>query len=146
MTILTTSGGTMSNWNESIIDEFRANSGKVGGYFANTPLLLLHTVGAKSGQQRINPVAYVSDGERLLIIASKGGADSNPDWYYNLLANPIVTVELGNEQYQVRATAVTEEPERSRLYAKMVERMPGFADYERKTSRKIPAVVLERVG
>jgi deazaflavin-dependent oxidoreductase (nitroreductase family) len=80
------------------------------------------------------------------VIASKSGVDSNPDWYYNLLANPTVTVELGNEQFQARATAVTEEPERSRLYAKMVEMMPGFADYERKTSRRIPAVVLERVG
>src|SRR5438105_3027655 len=135
----------MSNWNESIIDEFRANSGKVGGYFANTPLLLLHTVGAKSGQQRINPVAYVSDGERLLIIASKGGADSNPDWYYNLLANPIVTVELGTEKFRARATPVTEGSERDRLYAKMVARNPGFADYEQKTTRKIPAILRERV-
>jgi deazaflavin-dependent oxidoreductase (nitroreductase family) len=91
-------------------------------------------------------LVYVTDGDRLVIIASKGGAPSNPDWYYNVLANPIVTVELGNEQFQARATPVTEEPERSRLYAKMVEHRPGFAEYEQKTSRKIPAIILERVS
>ena len=135
----------MTNWNQSIIDEYRANGGKVGGYFANTPLLLLHTIGAKSGQQRVNPVVYVSDGDRLLIIASKGGAPSHPDWYYNLLANPIVTVELGKEKFRARAAAVTEGPERDRLYALMVARNPGFAEYEKKAKRKIPAILLERV-
>lgn len=136
----------MSDFNQTIIDEFRANGGKVGGYFAGANMLLLHTVGAKSGQERTNPLVYVTDGDRLVIIASKGGADSNPDWYYNVLANPNVTVELGNEQFQARATAVTEEPERSRLYAKMVDHRAGFAEYEQKTNRKIPAIVLERVG
>src|SRR5689334_5894941 len=136
----------MSDFNQSVIDEFRANGGKVGGYFAGANMLLLHTTGAKSGQPRINPVVYVPDGDRLVIIASKGGADSNPDWYYNLLANPNVAVEVGDEQFKARATAVTEEPERSRLYAKMVAHRSGFAEYEQKTSRKIPAVVLERVG
>jgi deazaflavin-dependent oxidoreductase (nitroreductase family) len=135
----------MSDFNQAIIAEFRANSGKVGGYFAGANMLLLHTVGAKSGKARINPVVYVTDGDRLVVIASKGGADSNPDWYYNLLANPTVAVELGTEQFQARATAVTEEPERSRLFAKMVEHRSGFAEYEQKTSRKIPAVVLERI-
>jgi deazaflavin-dependent oxidoreductase (nitroreductase family) len=136
----------VSDFNQATIDEFRTNDGKVGGYFAGANLLLLHTIGAKSGQPRTNPVVYVTDGDRLVVIASKGGGDSNPDWYYNLLANPTVTVELGTGQFQARATAVTEEPERSRLYAKMVEHRPGFADYEQKTSRKIPAIVLERVG
>jgi deazaflavin-dependent oxidoreductase (nitroreductase family) len=136
----------MSDFNQAVIDEFRANNGKVGGYFAGANMLLLHTVGAKSGQARTNPVVYVTDGDRLVVIASKSGADSNPDWYYNLLANPTVTVELGTEQFQARAIPVTEEPERSRLYAKMVERMPGFAEYEQKTSRKIPAIILERIG
>ena len=136
----------MSNFNQAIIDEFHANAGKVGGYFAGANVLLLRTIGAKSGQTRTNPVVYITDDDRLVVIASKGGADRNPDWYYNLLANPLVTVELGTEQFQARATAVTEEPERSRLYAKMVEHRPGFAEYERKTSRKIPAVILERVG
>ena len=136
----------MSDFNQSVISEFRANGGKVGGYFAGANLLLLHTIGAKSGQPRTNPVVYVTDGDRLVVIASKSGEDSNPDWYYNLLANPTVTVERGNEKFQARATAVTEEPERSRLYAKMVEHRSGFADYEQKTTRKIPAIVLERVG
>ena len=129
-----------------MIAEFRANGGKVGGQFANTPLILLNTIGAKSGQPRTNPLAYVRDSERIVVIASKGGAPSNPDWYYNVLAHPLVTVELGNEKFQARATAVTEGPERDRLYAKMVERNPGFADYERNTTRKIPAIALERIG
>jgi len=136
----------MSDFNQSVIDEFHANGGKVGGYFAGANMLLLHTIGAKSGQPRTNPLVYVTDGDRVVIIASKGGADSNPDWYYNLLANPTVTVEIGNDRFEARATAVTEEPERSRLYAKMVEHRSGFADYEQKTTRKIPAVILERVG
>src|SRR6266498_3899232 len=135
----------MSDFNQAIIAEFRANNGKVGGYFAGANMLLLHTVGAKSGQARTNPVVYVTDGNRFVVIASKGGADRNPDWYYNLLANPTVTVELGTEQFQARATPVTEEPERSRLYAKMVAHRPGFAGYEQKTSRPIPAIILERV-
>src|SRR5215216_6939651 len=135
----------MSDFNQAIIDEFRANDGKVSGYFAGANMLLLHTVGAKSGQPRTNPLVYITDGDRLVVIASKGGSDSNPDWYYNLLANPNVTVELGTEQFQARATVVTEEPERSRLYAKIVEHQQGFAEYEKKTSRKIPAIVLERV-
>lgn len=133
-----------NNFNDDIITEFRANSGKVGGYFEGATLLLLTTTGAKSGKARINPLAYVTDGDRIVIIASKGGADTNPDWYRNLQAHPTATVEIGTERFQTRAT-VTEEPERTRLYAKMVEKMPGFADYERKTSRKIPVMTLERV-
>ncbi len=135
----------MSDFNQAVIDEFRANDGKVGGYFAGANMLLLHTIGAKSGQPRTNPMVYVPDGDRIVVIASKGGDDSNPDWYYNMLANPTITVELGKEKFQARAIAVTDEPERSRLYAKMVEHRSGFAEYEQKTTRKIPAVVLERV-
>ena len=131
------------NWNQAIIDEFRANSGKVGGPFAGKTLLLLHTIGAKSGQERINPVAYVADGDRLVIIASKGGAPTNPDWYYNILAHPLVTVEVGSEQFQAQAAIVTE-PERTRLYNQMVEMMPGFAEYRRKTKRVIPVIILTR--
>jgi deazaflavin-dependent oxidoreductase (nitroreductase family) len=130
--------------NKKIIDEFRANDGKVGGRFEGKTLLLLHTKGAKSGQERINPVAYVRDGERLVIIASKGGAPTNPNWYYNLIANPLVTVEVGQETFQAHAT-VAEEPERTRLYNKMVEVMPGFDDYRRKTTRMIPVIVLTPV-
>ena len=130
--------------NMAIIQEFRANAGKVGGPFAGRSLLLLHTIGAKSGQPRINPVACVSDGDRLVIIASKGGGPTNPDWYYNIRANPLVTVETGSEQFQARAT-VAAEPERTRLYNKMVEMMPGFAEYQEKTSRVIPVIILTRV-
>ena len=132
------------NWNKAIIDEFRANSGKVGGPFAGKSLLLLHTVGAKSGQERINPVAYVTDGDRIVIIASKGGAPTNPDWYYNVLAHPLVTVEVGIEQFQARA-AIVSEPERTRLYNQMVAMMPGFAEYQQKTTRVIPVITLTRV-
>ncbi len=133
-----------TNWNQSIIDEFRANSGKVGGRFADRTLLLLHTIGAKSGQERVNPVAYIKDGDRYVIIASKGGAPTNPDWYYNILAHPLVTVEVGTERFQARAE-VPPEPERARLYNKMVEVNPGFADYQKKTTRVIPVITLTRI-
>jgi deazaflavin-dependent oxidoreductase (nitroreductase family) len=127
--------------NAKIIAEFRGNAGKVGGPFEGKTLLLLHTKGAKSQQERINPVAYVRDADRLVVIASKGGSPTNPDWYYNILANPLVTVEVGTDKFQAHA-AVSEEPERTRLYDKMVAMMPGFDDYRRKTSRLIPVIVL----
>ncbi len=137
----------MSNFNDrnqNIIAEFRANGGKVGGPFAGKDLLLLHTTGAKSGQERVNPVAYIKDGDRLAVIASKGGAPTNPGWYYNIVANPLVSVEVGTEQFQVRAT-IAAEPERTRLYDQMVTVMPGFADYKLKTTRIIPVIILTRV-
>ncbi len=137
----------MSEWNDrnqKIIDEFRANGGKVGGPFEGRTLLLLHTKGARSGQERINPVAYVKDGDRYVVIASKGGAPTNPNWYYNLVANPLVTVEVGKDKFQARAS-VTKEPERTRLYDKMVDMMPGFAEYRKKTTRQIPVMVLTPV-
>ena len=130
--------------NKKIIDEFRANEGRVGGFFEGKTLLLLHTKGAKSKQARINPVAYVKDSERFVVIASKGGAPTNPSWYYNILAHPDLTVEVGTEKFNVHAT-VAEEPERTRLYNKMVEMMPGFDDYRKKTTRKIPVIVLTSV-
>jgi deazaflavin-dependent oxidoreductase (nitroreductase family) len=134
-----------NNWNEKIIEEFRANAGKVGGPFEGKSLLLLHTVGAKSGQERVNPVACTRDGDRLVIIASKGGAPTNPDWYYNILAHPQVTVETGVEQFKAQAV-VTPEPDRTRLYNKMVEMMPGFAEYQQKTRRIIPVITLTRMN
>ena len=137
--------GSPQDWNKMIIEEFRANGGKVGGRFEGRTLLLLHTSGAKSGQPRINPVAYVKDDNRLVIVASKGGAPTNPDWYYNLVAHSDVTVEVGTEQFQVHAT-VAAEPDRTRLYQKMVDMMPGFAEYEQKTTRKIPVFILTRVS
>jgi deazaflavin-dependent oxidoreductase (nitroreductase family) len=135
---------TPHDWNTSIIREFRANAGKVGGHFIGRTLLLLHTVGAKSGQAHVNPVAYVKDGDRFVIIASKGGAPTNPNWYYNILAQPLLTVEVGTDQFQVQAS-VAEEPERTRLYNKMVEMMPSFDEYRHKTTRVIPVIILTPV-
>jgi deazaflavin-dependent oxidoreductase (nitroreductase family) len=133
----------VNDFNKTIIAEFRDNDGKVGGQFANTNLLLLHTIGAKSGQARTNPVAYTTDGDHFIIMASKGGAPTNPDWYYNIKANPDVTVELGHEQFPARAI-VAEGAERERLFGQMVAVMPGFAEYQRNTDRQIPVIVLER--
>ena len=111
----------MNDWNKAIIEEFRANDGKVGGMFAEMPLLLLHTTGAKSGQEHVNPVAYFVDGDNLVIAASKGGAPTNPDWYYNLVANPQVSIEVGTEQFAAAAT-IADEPQRSELFNKMAAR------------------------
>ena len=133
----------MSDWNKAIIEEFRANKGKVGGQFEHTNLLLLHTKGAKSGLERINPVAYFADENRYVVIASKGGADTDPDWYRNLLANPEISVEVGTEQFPAIA-AVPSEPERTKLYEKMEAINPGFTAYKHKTSRVIPVVTLSR--
>ena len=135
----------MSDWNKKIIEEFRANDGKVGGNFEGKTLLLLHTKGAKSGLERINPVACVRDGERFAVIASKGGADTHPDWYYNVVANPQLTFESGTETFQAQAT-IAEEPERTRLYDKMAEMMPGFNGYRAKAKRVIPVIVLTPVN
>lgn len=132
-------------FNQHIIAEFRANGGKVGGLFADTPLLLLTTIGAKSGQSRTTPLAYTTDSNRFIVIASKAGAPTNPDWYHNLLANSVVTVEVGTERFQAQAVAA-EGQERERLYNQMAERLPQFAEYQRKTSRQIPLIVLERIG
>ena len=135
----------VNDWNQKVIEEFRANEGRVGGNFEGKTLLLLHTTGAKSQQERINPVACIRDGDRLVVVASKAGAPTHPDWYYNVVANPLVTVEVGTEKIQVRAS-VAEEPERTRLYEKMIEVMPGFDEYRRKTTRVIPVIVLTPVN
>ena len=135
----------MSDWNQKIIKEFRENDGVVGGHFAGHPLLLLHHTGAKSGTERINPLAAFEEGERLFIIASKGGAPDNPDWFYNVVANPTVEVEYGTDKFKAKAT-VTEEPERSELYAQAVDEFPGFGDYEEKTDRVIPVITLTRLS
>lgn len=134
-----------NDFNQNVIAEFRANGGKVGGQFANMPMLLLNTTGAKSGQPRTNPVAYTTDGDDLIVIASKGGAPTNPDWYYNIKANPVVTVELGREQFSAQAV-IAEEAERERLFNQMAAAMPGFAAYQRNTDRKIPVVILKRMA
>src|SRR2546423_15275441 len=134
-----------AEFNARIIEEFRANEGVVGGMFEGVPLLLLHHTGAKSGKTRINPLAYQSDAGRYVVFASKGGAPTNPDWYHNLRANPNVTIEVGTDQVPVRAT-VTEGDERERLWEAVKKALPGFADYENKSPRTIPVIVLEPTG
>ncbi|SHW92032.1 hemerythrin hhE cation binding domain-containing protein [Mycobacteroides abscessus subsp. abscessus] len=131
------------NWNEQIMAEFRANGGKVGGPFENLTLLLLHTTGAKSGEPRVNPAAtFVIDGKQL-IFGSAGGADSDPAWVHNLRANPNAHIEIGTDEYDVVARELPR-AERDAAYARIVERAPGFADYEKKTDRVIPVVELQR--
>lgn len=134
-----------NDFNQNLINEFRATDGKVTGIFANAPLILLTTTGAKSGQPRTSPLVYTTDADRLVIIASKGGADTHPDWYHNLIANPTATVELPGETFAVRARVAAGE-ERDRLYAAQAALMPNFAEYEQNTSRKIPVVILERAA
>lgn len=129
--------------NARVIEEFRSNGGQLSGDRAGSDMLLLSTTGAKSGELRVNPVAYLADGDRLLVFASKGGGPTSPDWYHNLVANPLVTVEVGTETYEAGATALTGE-ERDRLYAKQAALRPVFAEYEQKTTRKIPVVALTR--
>ena len=129
-------------FNQALIDEFRANDGKVGGPFAGAPLLLLTTTGVKSGQQRTSPVVYTKDGENFVIIASKGGAPEHPQWFHNLVANPDITIEVGTDTIPVRAR-VAEGDERARLYRAQADLMPNFDDYAKATTREIPVVVLE---
>lgn len=133
----------VKDFNTQVIEEFRANDGKVGGYFANNTLLLLHNTGAKSGKARINPLVTYEDGSRLVIVASKAGAPTSPDWYYNIVANPEVEVEYGTEKFTATA-AVTSEPERTRLYQGMADRFDSFNEYREKAGRVIPVVVLTR--
>ncbi len=134
----------MQEFNKSIIDEFRKNDGVVGGQFAGARLLLLSTTGAKTGLARVNPLAYIADGDRHVIIASYAGAPNNPPWYYNLLANPEVSVEVGSERFTARAD-VLDEPKRTELFSRMVEMMPVFSEYQSKTARVIPVVALTRL-
>ena len=133
-----------SEFNRQLIEEFRANGGKVTGQFADRPVLLLTSTGAKSGRAYTTPVVYTKDGERLVVIASKGGAPTNPDWYHNLMAHPTATVELGSEPFQVKATAAAG-MERERLFKRQAEQMPNFAEYQKKTTRQIPVIILERI-
>jgi deazaflavin-dependent oxidoreductase (nitroreductase family) len=129
------------DFNERIIEEFRANEGRVGGIFEGNTLLLLHHTGARSGRSRINPLAYQSDNGRYVVFASKAGAPTNPDWYHNLKAHPDVTIEVGTDTIDVLASEATGE-ERERLYRTQAERLPQFAEYAKRTERVIPVVVL----
>ena len=133
------------DFNARIIDEFRANEGRVGGIFEGSTLLLLHHVGARSGKDRINPLAYNRDGDRYVVFASKAGAPTNPDWYHNLKANPNVTIEVGTDTITAVAGEATGD-ERERLFAAQAERSPQFAEYQLKTDRVIPVMVLTPTG
>ena len=128
-------------YNDDIIAEFRANEGKVGGNFAGAPMLLLHTVGAKSGQPRVNPMMYLELDGRRYVFASKAGADTNPDWYHNLVANPDVNIEVGTSTYPARASVLSGE-RRQRVFDEQARRYPGFRGYQDKTSRVIPVIEL----
>jgi deazaflavin-dependent oxidoreductase (nitroreductase family) len=131
----------VKDWNTAIIEEFRANDGNVGGNFKGAPLLLLHSKGAKTGQERVNPMMYQKVGDSYAVFASKGGMPTNPDWYHNLVANPEATVEVGTETVPVTARVATGD-ERERIWSKQKSDYSGFADYEKKTTRQIPVVIL----
>ncbi len=135
----------VNDWNTKIIEEFRSNGGAVGGQFEGAPLLLLHSTGAKSGEERVNPMMYQEVGSDMAVFASKAGAPTNPDWYHNLMANPRAVVEVGTDEVAVEARVATGE-ERERVWTKQKADYPGFADYERATTREIPVVILSPVS
>jgi deazaflavin-dependent oxidoreductase (nitroreductase family) len=132
----------VSDWNTTIIKQFRAQGGKGVAQFGDA-LLLLHHTGARTGTVRVNPLAYYDDGDRLVIVASKGGAPQNPDWFFNLRANPDTTIEIGSETVEVRAAEITGH-DYEKTWARVTAAMPGFADYQTKTARRIPLVALHR--
>jgi len=131
------------DYNAQNIEEFRRNHGKVGGYFTGAPLLLIHTVGRHSGELRVNPLMYLKEGERYVVFASKGGADTHPDWYYNLMAHPDIQIEVGDETIEVHADEVTG-PDHDTIYERQSALYPQFADYQRKTKRIIPVIALTK--
>jgi len=135
----------MNDWNTNMIKKFRAKGG-VGINNFGDRLLLLTTIGAKSGRSHTTPLAYTRDGDRYVVIASKGGAPTHPAWYHNLVAHGEAEVEVGTQRFHVRATPISSGPERDRLFNAQAAIMPGFAEYERKTTRVIPVVVLERAN
>jgi deazaflavin-dependent oxidoreductase (nitroreductase family) len=130
-----------NDYNQRVIEEFRANGGDVPSFGGNSPLLLLHHRGAKSGVERVNPVAYLEDGGRYVIFASKGGAPTNPDWYHNLKANPQASIEVGSDTIAVTASEAAGQ-ERERLFAAQVRKSPPFGEYQANTKRLIPVVTL----
>lgn len=134
-----------NDFNTKIIEEFRANGGRVGGPFEGGTLLLLHTTGARTGEERINPVAYQKVDGGYAVFASKAGAPTHPDWYHNLIAHPQVEAEIGTQTHRLTAR-VAQGEERDRIWTRQKTDNPGFADYEQKTTRQIPVVVLEPTG
>lgn len=137
--------GDFAAFNNALIDEFRANGGKVTGMFGGAPLVLVTTTGAKSGKRRTSPVVYTTDGDSVVVIASKGGAPTSPDWFHNIVKNPTVKVELPGETFTATATIETG-AERERLFRAQAEAMPNFAEYEKATDRLIPVVTLSRAA
>ncbi len=135
----------MDEFNQKVIEEFRANRGNVSGQFKGAPMMLLTTKGAKSGKTYVNPLVYSRDGDKIVIIASFAGNPKNPSWFHNLVANPTPTIEIGAERFQARAT-FPKGAERDRLFNQQAAQMPVFHDYQKKTTRQIPVVVLERIG
>lgn len=129
------------DFNRRNIEEFRANHGRLGGQFEGAPVLLLHSTGARSGHERVNPMMYMPDGDRYLVFASANGADHHPAWYWNLIANPDVTIEVGDQRVHVHAVELHGD-ERDEKYGLQAQRYPGFADYQRKTTRTIPVLAL----
>ena len=134
----------MKSFNQTVIDEFRANGGETTGPFAGAPLLLLNSTGAKSGETRTSPVVHTRDGDRFIIIASKAGADTNPNWYHNLVTHPRATIVVGAETIPVEASVASGE-ERTRLYDAQAALMPNFAEYAQATTREIPVFILTPV-
>ncbi len=135
-----------NSWNQGIVDEFRANGGRVGGPFEGAAMILIHHIGAKSGIERVSPLAcFPEDGGSMLIIASKAGAPTNPDWYHNVKANPKFTVEVGTETFPVHAEELSG-PERDEIWSRVVAERPNFAGYQQKTTRPIPVLRLTRVS
>jgi deazaflavin-dependent oxidoreductase (nitroreductase family) len=135
----------MQQFNQGLMKEFRDNGGKVlSGPFVNAPLLLLTTTGAKSGKPFTTPLVYTKDGDRIVIIGSKGGFPTNPAWFHNLKAHPTVTLEIGKEKFQAKAN-ITKDPERQRLFDAQAKVMPNFKEYQKNTTRQIPVIVLERM-
>jgi deazaflavin-dependent oxidoreductase (nitroreductase family) len=135
----------MADYNRALIEDFRANGGKLSGQLANSHILLLTTTGARSGQERVTPLGYGMDGDRYIVVAANAGAPAHPDWYYNLLAQPLVTVEVGAEHFRARAR-IAEGAEREGLLARQAEIVPWLPAQQAKTTREIPIVVLERAG
>jgi deazaflavin-dependent oxidoreductase (nitroreductase family) len=138
---------SFSDFNAALIRDLRANGGRAsGGPFLGSDVLILTTTGARSGRPRENPLAFSRTGDDIVIVASKGGAPTNPAWYHNLVANPTVTVEVLGEKFEATASVVEGDDEYERLYAEHARKMPGFNDYRRRTSRRIPVIVLERIA
>jgi deazaflavin-dependent oxidoreductase (nitroreductase family) len=143
-TLLASSMSDVNDWNRQIIDDFRANDGKVGGRFEGAPMILVHHRGARTGAERVTPLVYLPYQDTFVVFGSKAGAPTHPHWYLNLVANPETDVEVGSETIPVRAR-VAEGDEREQLWSKQKQLMPGFAEYEKTTGdRQIPVVILER--